>query len=125
MRLLGHATMSEWATQAEVHISDELRSQDPTVLSRKKNAEVVVCLWIGGGARADLVQPNPELPAAIAQAIGSYCAGTVSTTGTGADGLWLRACLCQGGAKCSRALWIRDWGQRRKNRHFGTCPPGA
>jgi hypothetical protein len=36
MRLLGHATMSEWATQAEVHISDELRSQDPTVLSRKK-----------------------------------------------------------------------------------------
>ena len=36
MRLLGHATMSEWASQAEVRVSDELRSQDPTVLSRKK-----------------------------------------------------------------------------------------
>jgi len=36
MRQLGHATMSEWATQAEVRVSEELRSQDPSVLSRKK-----------------------------------------------------------------------------------------
>ena len=36
MRRLGHATMSQWATQAEERVSTELKSQDPTVLSRKK-----------------------------------------------------------------------------------------
>ncbi len=36
MRQLGHATMSQWATQAEVRVSEELRTQDPSVLSRKK-----------------------------------------------------------------------------------------
>lgn len=36
MRRLGNATMTEWATQAEKQVSAELRSQDPTVLSRKK-----------------------------------------------------------------------------------------
>ena len=36
MRQLGNATMSHWATQAEERVSSELRSQDPTLLSRKK-----------------------------------------------------------------------------------------
>ena len=36
MRRLGNATMSEWATQAEERVSQELKSQDPTVLKRKK-----------------------------------------------------------------------------------------
>ena len=36
MRRLGHATLSHWATQAEERVSAELKSQDPTVLSRKK-----------------------------------------------------------------------------------------
>jgi hypothetical protein len=36
MRQLGHTTMSQWATQAEVRVSEELKRQDPTVLSRKK-----------------------------------------------------------------------------------------
>lgn len=36
MRRLGHSTMSQWATQAEQRVSTELKSQDPTVLSRKK-----------------------------------------------------------------------------------------
>jgi hypothetical protein len=36
MRRLGNATMSQWATQAEERVSTELKSQDPTVLSRKK-----------------------------------------------------------------------------------------
>ena len=36
MRKLGHSTMSQWATTAEERVSTELRSQDPTVLSRKK-----------------------------------------------------------------------------------------
>ena len=36
MRRLGHSTMSQWATSAEERVSTELRSQDPTVLSRKK-----------------------------------------------------------------------------------------
>ena len=36
MRRLGQTTMSQWATQAEERVSTELKSQDPTVLSRKK-----------------------------------------------------------------------------------------
>ena len=36
IRKLGHATMNQWATQAEERVSAELQSQDPTVLSRKK-----------------------------------------------------------------------------------------
>lgn len=36
IRRLGNVTMSQWATQAEERVSRELRSQDPTILSRKK-----------------------------------------------------------------------------------------
>lgn len=36
MRRLGNDTMTEWATQAEVRIGQELQKQDPTVLKRKK-----------------------------------------------------------------------------------------
>jgi hypothetical protein len=36
MRRLGQTTMSQWATQAEERVSSELKSQDPTVRSRKK-----------------------------------------------------------------------------------------
>ena len=36
IRRLGQATMSQWAVGAEERVSTELRSQDPTVLSRKK-----------------------------------------------------------------------------------------
>jgi len=36
MRRLGHSTMSQWAITAEERVSTELKSQDPTVLSRKK-----------------------------------------------------------------------------------------
>src|SRR6187431_3355334 len=86
---------------------------------------MVVRLWAGGGARADLVQPDPKLPPAFAAAIGSHAAGTVSTAGAGVDGLWLRAGLCPGGAKCARALRVCDWGQRGANRHVGSCPSGA
>lgn len=36
MRRLGNQTMRQWATQAEERVSKELKSQDSTVLSRKK-----------------------------------------------------------------------------------------
>jgi hypothetical protein len=36
MRLLGNATMSEWASEAEKRVSAELKKEDPSVLSRKK-----------------------------------------------------------------------------------------
>ena len=36
MRRLGNVTMVRWATLAEERVSRELRSQDPTVRSRKK-----------------------------------------------------------------------------------------
>jgi len=55
IRQLGQATMSQWAVQAEQRVSAELQDQDSTVRSRRKIAEVVVCLWKGGGEGADLV----------------------------------------------------------------------
>lgn len=36
MRRLGNETMTEWATQAEKRVGEELQQQDPTVLKRKK-----------------------------------------------------------------------------------------
>ena len=36
MRRLGNETMTEWATQAEKRVGEELKQQDPTVLKRKK-----------------------------------------------------------------------------------------
>lgn len=36
IRQLGNVTMRQWAAGAEERVSTELRSQDPTVLSRKK-----------------------------------------------------------------------------------------
>lgn len=47
--------MTQWATQAEGRHSTELKRQDPTVRSRKQNADVVVCFWTGGGEGEDLV----------------------------------------------------------------------
>ena len=88
MRQLGNATLNHWAIQAEERVSSELKSQDPTVLSRKKNAEVVVRLWPGGGPRADLVQSNPEVPSALAATTGSHAPRTLWPAGSGADGFW-------------------------------------
>jgi hypothetical protein len=36
IRRLGHATMSQWAAGAEERVSQDLKSQDATVRSRKK-----------------------------------------------------------------------------------------
>src|SRR6185369_2289231 len=36
MRRLGNATMTEWATQAEGRVGEELKNEDPAVLKRKK-----------------------------------------------------------------------------------------
>ena len=93
MRQLGNRSMSQWATHAEERVSKELKEQDRPCAVLKKNAEVVVCLWIGKCAREDLAPLNPELRSAFAAAIGSETPRTVEATGTGADGLWLRACL--------------------------------
>lgn len=106
MRRLGNVTLGQWASQAEERVSHELQRQDPTVRSRKKNADVVVCFWIGDGPRADLAQPDPELCAPVAPALGGDAPGPVAPIGTGADGLWERVGLCPGGGKCAGALWI-------------------
>lgn len=36
IRRLGNATMNQWASHAEERVSNELKGQDSTVLSRKK-----------------------------------------------------------------------------------------
>jgi phosphoribosyl-dephospho-CoA transferase len=48
MRRLGHTCLNQWATQAEERVSRELKGQDATVRSRKKDAAVVVRCWVGG-----------------------------------------------------------------------------
>ena len=49
IRLLGNTTMNQWAAQAEERVAQELKEQDASIRSRKKNAEVVVCFWFGAG----------------------------------------------------------------------------
>ena len=89
LRRLGSSTMHQWAGQAEERVGRELQQQDPTVLSRKKNTHVVVCLRVDLGARPDLVQPHPELPASVTQVSGHNSPRAVPALGTGPDGLWL------------------------------------
>src|SRR5436309_3107650 len=119
LRLLGNTSLCQWATQAEARVSDELKGQDPTIRSRKKNANVVVCLWGGVGARTDLAQPDPELRPPFAGAVRGEFAGTVAATTTGADGLWHRALLCPGGGECPGTLWFQAGQQRGAYGHVG------
>ena len=58
LRQLGNTTMNQWATQAEARVGEELKRQDATVRSRKKNAEVVVCFWVGECQGSGLAQPE-------------------------------------------------------------------
>jgi len=105
MRRLGSATMQEWAAQAEARVGQELKQQNPAVLSRKKNAEMVVCIWGGRWGGPSLEQSHPALPAAFARAPWGD-SGKISAPGTGVDRFWLRAFLRPGERKRTGALWI-------------------
>jgi len=89
LRQLGNVSMNQWAQQAETRVSTELKAADDTVRSRKKNADVVVCLWFGARARSGLASFRSELPATSAGAIGCQFWRTVPAAGPGVDGLWL------------------------------------
>jgi hypothetical protein len=106
LRELGSTSMNEWAAQAEERVGDELKSRDATVRSRKKNADVVVCLWVGHRARSDLAQPEPELSPALARAIGRDTPRTVAAAGPCVDGLWQRTFVCAGGEERGGTLWF-------------------
>lgn len=45
LRRLGHSTMSQWATQAEMRVSAELKTEDATVRSRKKKTLTWWCVF--------------------------------------------------------------------------------
>ena len=104
MRRLGQAGMSQWATRAEERVGREFKQQESQARSRKKNVEVVVCLWVGGGARADLACGSQALRAAVAGALGSISPRAFAPAGSCADRLWLRAFLCPGCGKPSGTL---------------------
>lgn len=106
MRQLGNASMTQWAKQSEQRVAQELQGLDATVRSRKKNAEVVVCVWGGEGERKDLAQSDSELSASFTQAIGRDPTGSVSATGAGADRLWQRTFVHSGDTKCPGTLWF-------------------
>jgi hypothetical protein len=104
LRALGRTSMNDFATQAEERVGDELKGRDATVHSRKKNADVVVCLWGGQCARSDLAQPEQELSASLARAIGRDPTRPVAAAGSSVDGFWQRTFLCAGGQKCGGTL---------------------
>ena len=106
LRQLGNASMNQWATRAEQRVSDELKEQEATGRSRKKNTDVVVCLWVGEREGSDLAQPEPELPPSLARTIGSHTPRKVAAAGSCADGLWLRTFVCAGGGQCPGTLWF-------------------
>src|ERR1017187_2780909 len=91
----------------------------------KKSTEVVVCLWAGNRARADLAQPDPELCPPLAATVGRDLPWTVTATAKGADGLWLRASLCPGGGECLGTLWFCAGQHRGAYGHVGPCAKGA
>ena len=122
MRRLGGATLQYWASQAEDR-GQRTSEPDATVRSRKKKVEVVVCLWAGGGERADLAQLHQELSATPAQTVGSHSTGPVETIGTGADGLWLRAFLWPGCERCGSTKGLRL--AKGAKGHSDSCPKGA
>lgn len=99
-RRLGHASMNQWTLQAEERAGQELKEQNPTLRSRKKNVEVELCLWAGGGAGSDLAKWRPELYPSVARTAGSSLARTLSPAGTGVDRLWLRAFFCPVRREC-------------------------
>ena len=89
LRQLGNVSMNQWAQQAEARVSNELKAADDTVRSRKKNADVVVRLWIGECGGSGLAQCGAELPASLARAVGCQFWRSVAAAGPGVDGLWL------------------------------------
>jgi hypothetical protein len=89
LRQLGNVSMNQWAQGSELRVSAELKAADDTVRSRKKNADVVVCLRVGERGGSGLAQCGAKLPAPLADAIGCQFWRTVTTVGAGVDGLWL------------------------------------
>lgn len=62
IRKLGNSTMTTWAQQAHQRVAKELKTQDATVRSRKKNADLVLHFWANLSARTDLALPSQALP---------------------------------------------------------------
>lgn len=89
LRRLGNETMGSFATGAERRLAEQLRQGDPRASVRKKNAEVVVCIWRGERGRTDLADPPKELRAFVA--CGDWRASTRAfpAIGTGIDGFWV------------------------------------
>jgi hypothetical protein len=106
MRRLGNDTMTEWATQAEKRVGEELKQQDPTLLRRKKNAKLVVHLRRGRGPRTGLDQCDQILSTPVGRTIGRECTRKIPPVATGAHRLWMRTLLCPRGQESAGALWV-------------------
>lgn len=78
MRQLGNLTMTEWATQMEERVGQELQAQEPKVVKRKKNANLVVHFWGGRGGGTDLEQPEQKVLSSLARTAGGQSTRKVS-----------------------------------------------
>jgi len=67
MRLLGNVTMGDWASSAEKRLAGQLEQKDATARARKKNTEMVVCVWGGECGGAGLAHQREKLFALVAQ----------------------------------------------------------
>jgi hypothetical protein len=94
MRRLGHTTMVSWAASAKKRLAEQMEQQDASACVRKKNADVVVCVWIGERDGAGLADGGEDVSALVAGRNWRQPARPFRAFGAGADGLWLRAFVC-------------------------------
>jgi hypothetical protein len=85
MRRLGNTTMGSWATSAEKRLAKQLVQQDASVCVRKKNADLVVCVWVGEGDGAGLADSGEAVSALAAGGNWRPSARSIRAFGAGAD----------------------------------------
>ena len=97
MRRLGNTTMGSWAARAAERLDKQFKEEHPSAGPRKKNAEVVVCVWSGPCQRTGLAHRSKVLRAFAGSGHWRQSSRTLSAAGAGIDRFWLRAFFCARG----------------------------
>ena len=91
MRRLGNTTMESWAARAEERLGRQFKEEHPAARARKKNAEMVVCVWGGQCHRTGLEHRSKTLRAFAGSGHWRQSQRTLGAAGAGVDRFWLRA----------------------------------
>jgi hypothetical protein len=99
MRRLGNVTMQGWGEQVERKLAEQLKQKNVSAVVRKKNADMVVCVWGGECCGTDLANQGREVFAFVARNDWSQVARTFKAIGACVNRFWERAFLqARGGA---------------------------